>query len=829
MRPSGVKRTAVMYVTMFLATAVSLIAILVHGNTLQSVPEVARSLDTTSLADCLGTRLTAVQSGAFVDLHVPSASGSDAVEGELGDRVLRGRIDAAGTGRLDGNCLDGSVLRLDVRVQDDGGLDAVVGGAAGTPISFAPGDAADVPATAAAEPLEGGELIARMFLAVAVIMAAARLVGAAFAMIRQPQVIGEIVAGILLGPSLLGFVAPEVADYLFPPGVVDVLIVMAQFGLILFMFLIGLELDLSLIRGSGHTAVFVSHVSIVAPLVLGAALAIPIYPLVGSGSFSAFALFMGAAMAITAFPVLARILTDSGLHNTRLGTLAISCAAVDDVTAWCVLAVVVSIAKATGAAGALATIGLAVVFIAAMIGLIRPLLRRLEWVHAQRGRLGAQLTAALLVGLLLSAWATEVIGIHAIFGAFLAGAVLPRSGDLARELTGRLEDLTVLFLLPIFFAVVGLSTSIGLLDQPVHWFIAAAVLATAVAGKWGAGTAAARLAGEGWRESNALGILMNTRGLAEIVILTVGRELGVISPALFTAMVLMALTTTLMTTPLLALFYPKRRFAEIEAAEPSPAETQPYRVMVAVGDLKSAENLVAIASKMRGPTGPPELLLVRVLELRGDEHLWSHPQTVTDEEDAVATQLAPLVADLRGAGVTAEAHVEVGSDPATTLAQIAEARKADVILLGMHRSLIFTRVFGGVVEGVLAAATCRVAIVVGPTGPARRPMELRPGPVIVVTGGPDEQAAIDVAERLARAADSTPHRITQAELPVATAHAVVIGYAEMTAAHAGLPRHELVGDDGPVVIAVRSAAAGRRRLLSRSGDVPATGERASQR
>lgn len=826
MSPPGsarVRRTVVGYGVVTVVAALAIGLALVRGSGLQAAPEVARVLTTGELASCLGDRVVVAQSGVFVDLHVPGVGGGDAVAGELGMRLLRGRLGAASEpGRLEGTCLDGRRLVLDVVVAEGGGLAGTVAGSGGgRAVDMAPASSAR-PGATPVDGLEGGELVARMFLAVAVVIAAARLVGALFTRLRQPQVIGEIVAGIMLGPSLLGMVAPGITDYLFSPQVVDVMRVMAQFGLILFMFLIGLELDLSLLRGSGPTTVFVSHVSILAPLVLGAALALPLYPLIGSGRFDGFALFLGAAMAVTAFPVLARILTDTRLHTTRLGMLAITCAAIDDVTAWCVLAVVVGIANAAGPASAVVTITLAAVFIAFMLIAVRPLLRRLDWVHARRGRLGAHLTAALLVGVLLSAWTTEVIGIHAIFGAFLAGAILPRSGDLARELTDRLEDLTVLFLLPVFFAVVGLSTSIGLLDRPIHWLIAGAVLSTAVVGKWAGGTLAARFAGERWREAHALGILMNTRGLAEIVILTVGRELGVISPTLFTAMVLMAITTTLMTTPLLAVAYPRRIIErEIAAAESVQQGRRDvdFTVVVAIGDPDSGTELVALARRLAARRGRTEIVLTRIVEMRGDEHASASLAAVEEAESAARSELAPLVADLLADGLRVSVHVEVGLDPGREIVRVTSRARADLLVVGMHRSVFGLRAFAGVVGDVLERSGIRVAVLVGHTAGGVERTGVREGPILLVGGGVDEPAAEDAARCVAAA--------TGRELVVVAAAAaaeasrdgslVVMGYDGRARE---VQRDLLVGGAVSPVLVIRSGFEDRASGPHRSGRRP---------
>lgn len=391
------------------------------------------------------------------------------------------------------------------------------------------------------------EINVRILLAVTIVIAGSRFVGWAISKIGQPRVHGEILAGILLGPSLLGVFWPHALGYLFPTEIIGALKVLAQIGLVMFMFLIGLELDLKKLRGNGHKAAVISPASILAPILLGALLAVWLYPRFGEGvDRLGFTLFLGAAMAITAFPVLARVLQETGLYRTRIGVLTITCAAFDDVTAWCVLAVVVAIVKATGPADALQTIALSVLYLGVMVLVVRRVLTRLP---------SLPLWMAISFAL-LSAWTTEQIGIHAIFGAFMAGAVMPRNADIQHDIHMKLEHATLAFLLPVFFVVVGLSTRVDLLNSVYLWGVTLLVIATAIAGKWGGSMIAARLTGETWQDAAAIGILMNTRGLTELVILSVGLSLGVISTTIFTMMVLMALTTTLMATPLLALISP---------------------------------------------------------------------------------------------------------------------------------------------------------------------------------------------------------------------------------------------------------------------------------
>jgi Kef-type K+ transport system membrane component KefB len=406
------------------------------------------------------------------------------------------------------------------------------------------------------------ELTRHLFLATSVIVLAAHLGGVAARRIGQPKVLGEIVAGILLGPSVLGALWPDATATLFPTELLPWLKALAEIGLVLFMFLVGVELDREHLRGQGRRAVVVSHASIVAPFAMGFALGWWMHPTVGGHTSQlAFALFVGAAMAVTAFPVLARILQETGLDRTRVGAMTLACAAVDDVTAWCILAVVLAVAQDTGAGPVAVTVLAAVAFVAAMWWVVRPALAR-----------RADVPIALAVGIALaSAWVTDLIGIHAIFGAFLAGVVMPRGAGDRLVLVDRLEVAIGTILLPVFFMMVGLSTRLGLVDTPQLWALTAAVIVVAVVGKLGGAGLAARAVGESWRDAWTIGVLMNTRGLTEIVILSVGLQQGIISETMFTIMVLMALATTLVAVPLLRRVAPiALRTAASTTATPRP-------------------------------------------------------------------------------------------------------------------------------------------------------------------------------------------------------------------------------------------------------------------
>ncbi len=402
----------------------------------------------------------------------------------------------------------------------------------------------------------------------ALIIVVARFAGAAVGRIGIPPVVGEIFAGVLLGPSLLG---PDVSDYLFPMDTRPFLSLLASIGLVLFMFVVGLELDVSLVKGRGRVAGSVSVLSILMPFSMGIALAHFLDDLRPEGEdFLPFALFMGAAMSITAFPVLARILTDRRMHRTETGGLALACAAVDDVLAWTILAVVIAIAGGQGHGhGPDWIIALAVPFALFALLVVRPALSVLTRMYLRKGELTPAIMSIVLVGLLLFSAATEYLGVHYIFGAFLFGAIIPHEGAAAlrHEILVRLEQLSVLLLLPVFFLVAGLEVNVrGLSAENLVQLVA--ILAVAITGKYVGAYVGARSAKVPHWQANSLGILMNTRGLTELVILKVGKDLGLLSDELFTMMVIMALVTTVMTGPLLGFAYPKRRVArDIAEAE----------------------------------------------------------------------------------------------------------------------------------------------------------------------------------------------------------------------------------------------------------------------
>lgn len=418
-----------------------------------------------------------------------------------------------------------------------------------------------------AAPQQGTGVLMHVLLALVVIILCARALGALFRRFHQPQVMGEMIAGILLGPSFLGHIAPQATAYVLPNQIAPYLSVVAQIGIILYMFLVGVELNTNLLSGRSHASIAISHASIIAPFLLGGGLALWLYPQLATRDvpFTVFALFIGVAMSITAFPVLARILTDRGMHRSRMGTIALGCAAVDDVTAWCLFAFVVSVAHAK-AGSVMLTLALTAAFIAAVLFVVRPLAQKVIIRQELRGSATTRDSIVIVcAALLLAALATDRIGIHALFGAFLIGTVIPHDSQLARDIMQKFEDLVVVLFVPVFFAFTGMRTQIGLVRGWHEWMICAVIIAVASIGKFGGAFAASRFTGLDWRESTALGILMNTRGLMELIVLNVGLDLGVISPTLFSMLVIMAVVTTLATTPILHAVTANRDLELVEA------------------------------------------------------------------------------------------------------------------------------------------------------------------------------------------------------------------------------------------------------------------------
>lgn len=465
--------------------------------------------------------------------------------------------------------------------------------------------------------------LALLLAQIVTIILVARIFGWICMKIRQPSVIGEMIAGIVLGPSLLGMYFPEFSAFLFPKESLGNLQFLSQIGLILFMYIVGMELDLSVLRKKAHDAVVISHASIIIPFALGIGLSYFIYKEFAPEGiqFTSFALFIAIAMSITAFPVLARIVQERNLQKTKLGTVVITCAAADDITAWCILAAVIAIVKAGSFESSIYVILMAIAYVFLMIKIVRPFLKRIGDLQAGKNTINKPMVAIFFLTLILSAYATEVIGIHALFGAFMAGAIMPENAKFRTLFIDKVEDVALVLLLPLFFVFTGLRTQIGLLNDSHLWITAGFIILTAVIGKFAGSALTAKFLGINWKESLTIGALMNTRGLMELIVLNIGYDLGVLSPEIFAMMVIMALFTTFMTGPMLDFI---NFIFKSKKDEPDSRENDAkYRVLLSFDNPESGSILLKLAHdftrKMNGNKSITAMNIAPVNEMHAYE------------------------------------------------------------------------------------------------------------------------------------------------------------------------------------------------------------------
>lgn len=538
--------------------------------------------------------------------------------------------------------------------------------------------------------------LAILLAQIVTIIFAARFFGWICKKIGQPTVIGEMIAGIVLGPSLIGMYFPEFSATVFPTHSLGNLQFLSQIGLILFMFIVGMELDLKVLKNKAHEAVVISHASIIIPFALGMCLAYFIYQSFAPQGvhFLSFGLFMGISMSITAFPVLARIVQERGLNKTRLGTVVITCAAADDITAWCILAAVIAIVKAGSFVSALYVIGLAVLYVLLMIKVVRPFLARIGNLYQTKESLSKPIVAIFFLTLIISSYATEVIGIHALFGAFMAGAIMPENIKFRNIFIEKVEDVALVLLLPLFFVFTGLRTEIGLLNDPYLWKVTGLIILVAVVGKFIGSAFAAKFVGQNWKDSLTIGALMNTRGLMELVVLNIGYDLGVLSPEIFTMAVIMALVTTFMTGPALDLinwaFKSKQEEIPLEISQ-----INTFKVLVSFANPERGKSLLRLANsfvkKLNGNASVTAMHLALSNEL--------HHYNVAEYEKESFT---PIIEESENLNQKVTTLFKASNDIDSDITEVANKGDYDLLLIGLGQSI-----FEGSLLGKILGFTTR--------------------------------------------------------------------------------------------------------------------------
>ena len=529
------------------------------------------------------------------------------------------------------------------------------------------------------------------------IIIVARFFGWVFRKIGQPSVIGEIIAGIVLGPSLLGLYFPEFSIVLFPIESLGNLQFLSQIGLILFMFVIGMELDLKVLRNRAKDAIVISHASIVIPFALGIGLAYFVYfkfAPVGV-AFLPFALFMGIAMSITAFPVLARIVQERGIHKTKLGAIVITCAAADDITAWCILAAVIAIVKAGTFVSSLYVIGLAISYVIAMLFVVKPFLKKIGELYGTKDKLNKPVVAIFFLTLIISSYTTEIIGIHALFGAFMTGVIMPDIRKFRIVFIEKVEDVSVILLLPLFFVFTGLRTEIGLLNDPYLWRVTGFIILVAVVGKFFGSALAAKFVGQNWRDSLTIGALMNTRGLMELIVLNIGLDLKVLTPEVFTMMVIMALVTTFMTGPTLNIINLIFKTKDVNILDEIP-DGDKYRILISFGNNEKGKSLLRLANSLVKKQKETSTITAMHLTLSDEVHSYNLEEYEKD-------RFLPLLQESKVLKQEITTLFQATIDIETNITDIANNGEYDLLLVGLGKSI-----FEGTLLGKVLGFTTRI-------------------------------------------------------------------------------------------------------------------------
>ncbi len=539
--------------------------------------------------------------------------------------------------------------------------------------------------------------LAILLLQIITIIIVARFFGWIFRKIGQPSVIGEIIAGIFLGPSVVGMYFPEYSGMLFPVESLGNLQFLSQIGLILFMFVVGMELDLKVLKNRANEAIVISHASIVIPFTLGIGLAYFVYYRFAPVGvpFLSFALFMGIAMSITAFPVLARIVQERGIHKTKLGAIVITCAAADDITAWCILAAVIAIVKAGSFESSIYIISLALLYVLLMLFVVKPFLKKIGDLFATRENLSKPVVAIFLVTLIISSYITEIIGIHALFGAFMTGAIMPDITKIRKIIIEKIEDVALILLLPLFFVFTGLRTEIGLINDSYLWQITGLIILVAVVGKFFGSALAAKFVGQNWRDSLTIGALMNTRGLMELIVLNIGLDLKVLTPEVFTMMVIMALVTTFMTGPAIDIidFIFNRKVGIIPKAI---VDNSKFKILISFGTNEKGKSLLRLANSFVRKQKENSNVTVLHLSLSDEVHSYNLKDYEKDTFEPILME-----ANVLNQEVTPifKSTLDIESD----IADIATRGEFDLVLVGLGKSI-----FEGSLLGKVLGFTTRI-------------------------------------------------------------------------------------------------------------------------
>jgi Kef-type K+ transport system membrane component KefB len=529
------------------------------------------------------------------------------------------------------------------------------------------------------------------------IIVVARFCGWLFRKIGQPSVIGEIIAGIVLGPSLLGSYFPEYSIALFPVESLGNLQFLSQIGLILFMFVIGMELDLKVLKNRAKEAVVISHASIVIPFALGIGLAYFVYFKFAPAdiAFLPFALFMGISMSITAFPVLARIVQERGIHKTKLGAIVITCAAADDITAWCILAAVIAIVKAGSVLSSLYVIALAILYVLTMIFVVKPFLKKIGELYGTKDALNKPIVAIFFLTLIISSYTTEIIGIHALFGAFMTGVIMPDITKFRNLFIEKVEDVSVILLLPLFFVYTGLRTEIGLINDPFLWRVTGWIILVAVIGKFFGSALAAKFVGQNWRDSLTIGALMNTRGLMELVVLNIGLDLKVLSPEVFTMMVIMALVTTSMTGPALNFINFIFKTKDVSPVEEVTSDKK-FRILLSFGNNEKGKSLLRLANSLVKKQKDKTSVTAMHLTLSDEMHAYNLEQYEKDK-------FLPIMAESKSLKQEITTLFQATVDIESNIAEVANSGEYDLLLVGLGKSI-----FEGSLLGKVLGFTTRI-------------------------------------------------------------------------------------------------------------------------